>query len=214
MTHFTDSIIAAARSGVHGMLNVVAQKDKIQQALGIEDASTMEDSFWEIQRLTAKNRTFKFILACLNMPTYVEIEDLNLHDLSHVGTVLEAMIGDGVTYTDVREWYKLFGRAVIRQERRHIVQQRYIKSHALFMFAIFDGGAAFVRFGNEASPFTPVLVKDQSMATMIAIHSLEDVSKQNLQQMADDLEETRKVLGAKQLKVLVKSIAEDRNNID
>ena len=185
---------------LYHVLNRISTREQLEAALiatGGSESLPTEESFWEIQRMTANNRFLKFLLVSTSIPTSYEVEELNFDQLSVVTTAGEIAVAEGITYAEVRQWYKHVGRALIGMDRRNRKIKEKLSSMGLRVLVIFEKGPKWVVFDQE-----PTLTENANEASCFKVYNEFALTKEGLAEATENFSDLVEFFGAKEVKVL------------
>lgn len=185
-------------------LNTVAaiaiDAEDIRKALGIESLDKFPEEFWQTQIYVARNRYYRMLLATdqyLHLSTeYDELDDM---DLGRLQKLSEHFHKKGITYADVRKWWKEGGcfRSDMAFKLRR--EKKALAATALSVIFIFDKGAKWLTYNvNTGAELT-----SREMAHRFPIDSPSQTEKTYLTEMAKHFTALKEQFGAKEVKVLV-----------
>ena len=193
--------IEQAVKRLYHVLNRISTREQLEAVLidtgGAESLPT-EESFWEIQRMTANNRFLKFLLYSLSIQTSLEVEELTFDQLSAVATAGEITVDAGVTYTRIRQWYKQLGRAIIGMDRRNRKIKEKLSSMGLRVLVIFEKGAKWAVFDDGE----PRLTDNANEASSFYVHNEFALTKEGLAEATENFSDLIDFFQAKEVKVL------------
>lgn len=179
---------------------IAVDAESVRKVLGIQSLDSMSEEFWQTQIYAARNRYFRMLLALdQSLQLSTEYSDLDDYDLSRLQLASEQCHKAGLTYADVRKWWKEGGEFAsdmafkLRRERKELSQT------FLSVLFVFEKGAQWLTYNSKLG----AELTTREMAHRFPVESVSQTEKPYLTEMAKHFESLRKQFGAKEVKVLV-----------
>ena len=179
---------------------IAVDAESVRKVLGIQSLDSMSEEFWQTQIYAARNRYFRMLLALdQSLQLSAEYSDLDDYDLSRLQLASEQCHKAGLTYADVRKWWKEGGEFTsdmafkLRRERKELSQT------FLSVLFVFEKGAQWLTYNSKLG----AELTTREMAHRFPVESVSQTEKPYLTEMAKHFESLRKQFGAKEVKVLV-----------
>lgn len=179
---------------------IAIDAEDVRKVLGIQSLDSMPEEFWQTQIYAARNRYFRMLLALdQTLPLSTEYSDLDDYDLGRLQRASEQFHKAGLTYADVRKWWKEGGEFKSDMAFKLRREKKELSQTFLSVLFVFEKGAQWLTYNAKLG----AELTTREMAHRFPVDSLSQTEKPYLAEMAKHFESLKKQFGAKEVKVLV-----------
>ncbi len=175
-------------------------RQSIIAALGLTEFSEFTDEFWRIQCFTAMNRFYRMVALELGLDISIERTNQPETALVAIRERAEALLEQGLTYTQVRTWWLQQGGFIASQAIAARHEREHLASMRLVALVFFEGSRPrYLAFDANG---VVQLVDDAAQARQFPVLRAAELEKPALFEAARQFDGLKGLLGATQVKLL------------
>ncbi len=175
-------------------------RQSIIAALGLTELAEFTEEFWRIQCFTAMNRFYRMVALELGLDISLERTDQPEAALVAIRERAEALLAQGLTYTQVRTWWLQQGGFISSQAIAARHEREHLASMRLVALVFFEGSRPrYLAFDANG---VAQLVNDAADARQFPVLRAAELEKAALLEAAKQFDGLKGLLGATQVKLL------------